>query len=89
MALIGLPYRRFPHSALGGWRGIGLCRGSYVLAENRLRPFPSAPLRTDRDRFRSISSPVDDIHSVQVVVHLAPFGLSNVAQPVSLRHVVG
>jgi len=35
-------------------------------------PFPSAPLRTDRDRFRSISSPVDGIHSVQVIVHLAP-----------------
>ena len=37
----------------------------------------------------SISSPVGDIHSVQVIVHLAPFGLSNVAQPVSLRPVVG
>src|SRR3954462_14650803 len=29
-----------------------LCRVSSVLADNRLRPFPSAPLRTDRDRFR-------------------------------------
>ena len=36
---------------VGGWRGIGLCRGSYVLAENRLRPFPSAPLRTARESF--------------------------------------
>ena len=37
----------------------------------------------------SISSSVDDIHSVQVIVHLAPLALSNVAQPVSLRHVAG
>jgi hypothetical protein len=36
---------------VGGWRGIGLCRGSYVLADNRLRPFPSAPLRTARESF--------------------------------------
>ena len=36
---------------VGGWRGIGLRRGSYVLAENRLRPFPTAPLRTARESF--------------------------------------
>src|SRR5262245_43501157 len=38
-------------SRVGGWRGRGSCRGSYVLAENRLRPFPSAPLRTARESF--------------------------------------
>src|SRR5262249_53333961 len=38
-------------SRVGGWRGLGLCRGSYVLADNRRRPFPSAPLRTARESF--------------------------------------
>ena len=52
---IRLRFRRPPPNRtgcrVGGWRGIGLCRSSWALAGNRLRPFPSAPLRTAHESF--------------------------------------
>ena len=59
---------------------------------NRLRPFPSAPLRTARESFdlkRLASGLCDDSQDRFGVSHLAYLDVWVVRPPVSLRHVVG
>src|SRR3954468_3992042 len=70
---------------VGGWRGTACAGVRRPLRETGCVLFPPPPSELIVTVSVSISSPVGDIHSVQVVVHLAPSGLSNIAQPVSLR----
>src|SRR5512135_2692736 len=98
-----MPLRRSPRRAdprlasrVGGRRGTS-CAGVRLLARvtgNRLRPFPSAPLRTVHATFTAHGSPVvdvpaDDGRGWLGVPHVAYLPVPAIRPPAPLRHVAG